>query len=306
MTSGEPIVRATGLRKCYGDLVALDDVSFTVSRGEILGLIGPNGSGKTTAVECLQGLRRPDGGDVRVLGLDPVTQGDALRRRIGCQLQESALPDRIRVGEALDLFASLSPRSSDWRSLLREWGLEDKRDASFASLSGGQRQRLFVALALVNRPEVVFLDEMTTGLDPGARRVAWGLIEAIRDGGATVVLVTHFMEEVERLCDRVAVLRRGRLVALDTPGGLAAAHGGATRITFGVDALALDWIDRVPGVVQVDRRGPQVQVEGDGGMLALVAAGLVERGFVPGDLRVAQPTLEDAYLAIVGTQEGDG
>ena len=286
--------------------MALDDVSFTASRGEILGLIGPNGSGKTTAVECLQGLRRPDGGDLRVLGLDPVTQGDALRRRIGCQLQESALPDRIRVWEALDLFASLSPRSSDWRSLLLEWGLEDKRDASFASLSGGQRQRLFVALALVNRPEVVFLDEMTTGLDPGARRVAWGLIEAIRASGATVILVTHFMEEVERLCDRVAVLRRGRLVALDTPSALAAAHGGVTRIRFSAGAAVLDWLDRVPGVARVDRRGSQVRVEGEGSALPLVAAGLVGRGFVPTDLRVNQPTLEDAYLAIIGTEEGGG
>jgi ABC-2 type transport system ATP-binding protein len=299
----DPIVSVAGLEKRYGPAVAVADVSFAVAAGEVFGLIGPNGSGKTTTVECVQGLRRPDRGELRVLGLDPAVQGDEVRRRIGCQLQEAALPDRIRVWEALDLFASASSRAGDWRSLLREWGLEEKRDASFASLSGGQRQRLFVALALVNRPEVVFLDEMTTGLDPGARRVAWELIEAIRDQGATVILVTHFMEEAARLCDRVAVLRAGRVVALDTPDRLAAAHGGGTRITFTASGIELDWIERVPGVVRVDRHSVRVRIEGSATVLPLVAAGLVERGFVPGDLHVEQPTLEDAFLALVGTVE---
>jgi ABC-2 type transport system ATP-binding protein len=182
------------LVKRYGETVAVDGVSFEVEAGEIFGIIGPNGSGKTTTVECLQGLRRADAGVLRVLGLDPQAQGVELRRRIGCQLQEAALPERIRVWEALDLFAVLAPRALDWRRLVREWGLEEKRDAFFHDLSGGQRQRLFVALALVNDPEVVFLDEMTTGLDPAARRVAWELIAAVREQGATVVLVTHFME----------------------------------------------------------------------------------------------------------------
>ena len=303
MASISPVVHVEGLRKSYGGTVAVDGVSFEVAAGEIFGLVGPNGSGKTTTVECLQGLRDPDGGDLRVLGLDPARQGSELRRRIGCQLQDSALPERIKVWEALDLFGSLSADAVDWHSLLHAWGLEEKRNASFATLSGGQRQRLFVALALVNRPELVFLDEMTTGLDPSARRVAWELIEAIRAGGATVVLVTHFMEEAERLCDRVAVVRRGRLVAVDTPSGLAAAYGGQTRITFSAGGIELDWIDRLPGVARVERHGAAVRIEGTGRVLPLVAAGLVERGVVPDDLRVAQPTLEDAFLALVGTGE---
>jgi ABC-2 type transport system ATP-binding protein len=303
MVSDEPIVRVQRLHKRYGDLVAVEDISFEVSRGEIFGLIGPNGSGKTTTVECMQGLRRPDGGELRVLDLDPVTEGQLLRPRIGCQLQESALPDRMKVWEALDLFASLSPNAADWRPLLQEWGLEEKRDASFASLSGGQQQRLFVALALLNRPEVVFLDEMTTGLDPSARRVAWSLIETIRTGGATVILVTHFMDEAERLCDRVAVLRRGHLVALDTPARLAATHGGETRITFSTNGLELDWLGGVTGVTRVVRDGSVVRVEGQATSLPLVAAGLAERNYLPPDLRVTQPTLEDAFLALVGDEE---
>ena len=294
------VVVAEGLRKRYGETVAVDGVSLAVERGQIFGIIGPNGSGKTTTVECLQGLRRPDGGEFRVLGLDPMRQGVELRRRIGCQLQESALPERIRVWEALDLFAALGPRRADWRRLLDEWGLEGKQHASFHSLSGGQRQRLFVALAFVNDPEIVFLDEMTTGLDPAARRVAWELIGAARERGTTVVLVTHFMEEVERLCDRVAVLDHGRVVASGTPAEIATAHGGGTRIRFSVDGGDLAYLDRLPHVHDVTRRGRGVEVVGDGPVLPLVAAALVERGIVPEDMRVEQPTLEDAFLQLAG------
>jgi ABC-2 type transport system ATP-binding protein len=238
-----------------------------------------------------------------VLGLDPTTQGTELRRRIGSQLQESALPERIRVWEALDLFASLAARSEDWHQLLRDWGLEDRRDASFADLSGGQRQRLFVALALVNRPEVVFLDEMTTGLDPAGRRVAWELIGEIRERGATVVLVTHFMEEAERLCDRIAVLHRGRVVAAGTPAEITAAHGGGTRMRFAAYGHDVSWLDRVPHVEAVLRTGARVEVTGSGPVLPLVAAALVEHGIVPADLRVEQPTLEEAFLRLVGAEE---
>src|SRR4030043_267066 len=195
-----PIISVRNLRKTYGKTVAVDDISFEIEEGEIFGFLGPNGAGKTTTVECLQALRRPDSGNIRVLGLDPLREAQAVRQRIGSQLQESALPDRIKVWEALDLFASVSPNALDWRVLLQQWGLEEKRKASFSSLSGGQRQRLFIALALVNNPKVAFLDEMTTGLDPAARRVAWDLIRAIRNRGTTVVLVTHFMEGAENLC----------------------------------------------------------------------------------------------------------
>jgi ABC-2 type transport system ATP-binding protein len=299
-------VTVQGLRKAYGSLVAVQDVSLEVATGEIFGVLGPNGSGKTTSVECVQGLRQADAGHIRVLGLDPQTHRQQLRRRIGSQLQESALPDRIKVWEALRLFASLAPGPVDWAALIERWGLAAKRNASFASLSGGQRQRLFIALALVNQPEVVFLDEMTTGLDPAARRETWGLIEAIRDQGTTVVLVTHFMDEAERLCDRLAVIKAGRLVALDTPGQLVAAHAGGTRVSFSVDAGDLSWLERVPHVRQVRRHGSVVEVEGAGPVVAHLGHALVKHGIEPGDLRVHQPTLEDVYLRLTRPDDQEG
>ncbi len=294
------VIEVEHLRKSYGETVAVADLSFSVARGEIFGLLGRNGAGKTTSVECVQGLRRPDGGDLRVLDLDPQRQTQELRRRIGCQLQESALPDRMRVWEALDLFSSLVPGKRDWRRLLEEWGLGGKAKASFGSLSGGQRQRLLVALALVNDPEIVFLDEMTTGLDPAGRRVAWELVRTIRDRGATVVLVTHFMDEAEELCDRVAVVDQGRVVAVDSPQGLIAGRGGVVRMRFSARDGDLAWLDEVAHVHSVVRRGRQVEVRGDGPVVVLAAAALVEHGIVPADLRVDQPSLEDVFLAMTG------
>jgi ABC-2 type transport system ATP-binding protein len=222
------VIEVQGLSKRYGSTLAVDNVSLVVQAGEIFGIIGPNGAGKTTMVECIQGLRRPDAGSVCVLGLDPRRQAKALRQRIGVQLQQAALPDRLRVQEALELYASLYPNSADPQALLAEWGLADKRSSAFASLSGGQRQRLFIALALVGHPEVVVLDELTAGLDPHARRDTWEQIRAVRARGVTVVLVTHFMEEAEQLCDRVAVIDRGRLLTVDTPHALTAEVGVAT------------------------------------------------------------------------------
>jgi ABC-2 type transport system ATP-binding protein len=299
------IVEVENLMKRYGSTVAVGGVSFQVAEGEIFGLLGPNGAGKTTTVECLQGLRHPDSGYIRVLGLDPGTQAQTMRRRIGSQLQESALPDRIKVWEALDLFASLALDSVDWRILMEQWGLADKGKASFSSLSGGQRQRLFVALALVNEPKVVFLDEMTAGLDPAARRVAWDLIQAIRSRGATVILVTHFMDEAERLCDRVLVMDKGQVVDVDTPQGLITKHASQVRVIFTTEQAELPWLPEVPHVKRVTRRGPRLEVEGSGPVLALVAAALVEHGIVPGDLRVEQPTLEDVFLRLTGSR-GEG
>ncbi len=295
-----PIISVENLRKTYKATVAVDDVSFNVTEGEIFGLLGRNGAGKTTTVECLQALRNPDAGRIRVLGYDPRTQAAALRRRIGSQLQESALPDRIRVWEALDLFASVTPDALDWHVLLEQWGLTEKRKASFASLSGGQRQRLLIALALVNNPKAVFLDEMTTGLDPAARRVAWGLIREIRERGTTVVLVTHFMEEAEALCDRVAIVDRGKIVAMDTPQGMVTQYATGVRVIFTAEARDLLWLKDVAGVKNVVRNGPRVEVEGSGPILALVAAALVARGIVPADLRVEQPSLEDVFLKLTG------
>jgi ABC-2 type transport system ATP-binding protein len=296
------VIEVDNLRKRYGSHVAVEDVSFQVRRGEIFGLLGRNGAGKTTTVECLQGLRRADGGRVRVLGLDPQRQTQQLRHRIGCQLQEAALPDRLKVWEALDLFASLASAATDWRVLMNQWGLADKRTASFAGLSGGQRQRLFVALALVNDPEVVFLDELTQGLDPAARRVAWGLIAAIRDRGATVVLVTHYMDEAEQLCDRIAVVDGGRVVATDTPQGLISRFGGPIKITFTPDGHDVRFLEDVSHVQAVRQRGDRVEAEGAGPVLALVAAELVARGLVPADLRVEQPTLEEVFLRLTDEQ----
>ncbi|MFQ5795564.1 MAG: ATP-binding cassette domain-containing protein [Candidatus Bipolaricaulia bacterium] len=292
------VIEVEHLRKTYGSTVAVDDISFEVGEGEIFGLLGPNGAGKTTTVECLQGLRQPDGGQISVLGLDPQEQAQALRRRIGSQLQETALPERIRVWEALDLFSSVIPGGSDWQVLMEQWGLADKRNTSFSSLSGGQRQRLLVALALVNDPEVVFLDEMTTGLDPAGRRVAWQLIEAIRNRGTTVVLVTHFMDEAEHLCDRLAIVKQGRVVALNTPQGLIANHADHTRVIFSTDHADLSWLEEMEHVRRVTRRGPRVEIECSSSVLVLVAAALVEHGITPPDFRVEQPTLEDVFLTL--------
>jgi ABC-2 type transport system ATP-binding protein len=216
------VIEVKHLHKRYGDLVAVNDISFSVEAGEIFGIVGPNGAGKTTTVEMIEGLRAPDRGSVRVLGLDPQTDRAEVRRRLGIQLQESQLPDRMKVWEALDLYSSFYSGPADWRALMAEMGLADKRNTVYSKLSRGQKQRLSIALALVGNPEDAVLDELTTGLDPQARRDTWALIRGVRDRGVAVVLVTHFMDEAERLCDRLAVIRGGELVALDTPAALIA------------------------------------------------------------------------------------
>jgi ABC-2 type transport system ATP-binding protein len=304
----DPAVRVRGLRKAYGHVTAVRDVSFDVGRGEIVGILGPNGSGKTTTVECLQGLRQPDAGEVAVLGLDPRTEVARLRRRVGSQLQSSALPDRIKVNEAVRLFASVGDGNVDVDGLLRDWGLLDKRRASYAGLSGGQRQRLFIVLALINRPELVFLDEMTTGLDPSARREAWLLIERLRGMGTTVVLVTHFMDEAERLCDRVVVIKEGVVIEQGTPAELIARHGGGVTATFSWPATraAVDpaSLRALPGVRDVAVRGGVLEVSGEARGLLHLGHRLVGTGAVPVDLRVRQPTLEDAFFRLVESGAG--
>jgi ABC-2 type transport system ATP-binding protein len=295
-----PVVEVKNLKKCYGAFTAVEDVSFSVLEGEIFGILGPNGAGKTTTVECLQGLRRADGGDLHVLGHDPRHEARDLRRQIGSQLQESALPDRIKVWETLEFFSSLDARGPSWESVLEEWGLADKRDAAFGSLSGGQQQRLFVALAVVNAPKLVFLDEMTTGLDPMSRRVVWDLVRRIQDGGSTVILVTHFMDEAEVLCDRLAVIDKKRVVALDTVDGLLAEHSGDTEVVFSSDLPDLEFLERVEGVTEVERNSRRVVVTGNGALLAHVAAALVGRGEAPTDLAVKRATLEDVFLGLTG------
>ena len=294
------VITVEGLHKTYGPVVAVDDVSFSVDEGEIFGILGPNGAGKTTTVECIQGLRDIDGGAVRALGLDPTTQAAELRQRIGSQLQDSALPARMRVAEALHLFTAFARTSVDVDELLERWRLTELRNQAFGGLSGGQKQRLFIALAFVNDPRLVFLDELTQGLDPQSRRATWELVREIRDQGTTVVLVTHFMDEAEQLCDRLAVVDQGRVIALDTPHGLVDGLGLPSTVRFSTDEQPLGWLDAIEVVDSWTRHGPTVEVTGSGPVLALVASELVAHGIVPADLRIDRPTLEDAFLALTG------
>ncbi len=292
------IIEVTHLKKTYGNVVAVDDVSFHVEEGEIFGLLGPNGAGKTTSVECIQALRHSFSGEVSVLGIDPRKDPGELRRHIGSQLQESALPSRLKVWEALDLFASFTPNALDWEPLIDQWGLAEKRNTGFGSLSGGQQQRLFIALALVNDPKIVFLDEMTQGLDPAARRVAWDLVRAVRDRGKTVVMVTHFMDEAENLCDRICVVNHGKIVATDSPQGLINTFATQIKVLFSTNEPDISYLKQVPSVESVNRYGSHVEILGTGPVLPLVAAALVEHGITPSDLRVDQPTLEDVFLTL--------
>jgi len=295
-----PIIEVEHLHKRYGDRIAVEDVSFAVERGEVFGIIGPNGAGKTTTVEIVEGLRRADRGRVSVLGLDPRRDRAEVRRRLGVQLQSSQLPDKIRVWEALDLYASFYPSPADPRRLTEELGLGGQAATPYAKLSGGQKQRLSIALALVGDPEVAVLDELTTGLDPQARRETWGLIEQIRDRGVTVLLVTHFMEEAERLCDRVALIASGRLVAVDTPAGLVRRAGGAQRLRFRPSTeVDPHLIRKIPQVTTVDRSGDHLDVAGEDGVVQAVSAFLTERGITATDLRVEQSTLDDAFLTLI-------
>ena len=293
------VIEVEGLTKRYGAHLAVDDVGFTVSEGEIFGVLGVNGAGKTTTVECLQGLRRPDGGRMRVLGLDPRTARSQLRAVVGSQLQASALPDRLRVDEAVRLFGDGDRGSA--RRLLDTWSLAALGRSSFASLSGGQRQRLFIALALLNEPRVVFFDELTQGLDPLARSDVWGAIRDVRDRGTTVVLVTHFMDEAEALCDRVAVMRGGRIVDAGTPAELIARHARATTVTF-TPPVAFDptGLAARPGVDRVERHGERIRVIGSNQLIAPVCAAVLgEDQLGPPDLRVHHPDLEDALIALI-------
>ncbi len=297
-----PVVLVEGLRKAYGRTVAVDDVSFEVVIGEIFGLIGPNGAGKTTTMECACGLRRPDRGRVSVLDRDPRTQAYELHNRIGVQLQQAQLQKRIKVWEAVDLWAALYPRTVDGEELLERLGLASKRDAWFMNLSGGQKQRLFIALALINDPELVFLDELTTGLDPQARHTIWSLATDIRDQGKTVLLTTHLMEEAERLCDRVAIVEHGRVIEIDTPAALVRRHCPQRTVVF-----SSDWngdgerFNTLAGMETVRRDGETYTLAGQGGgFVTEVIRFLSENGVPVSDFRTILPTLEDVFLELTG------
>ncbi len=302
----DPVVRVRGLTKAYGGRTVVDRLDLDVHAGEVLGLIGANGAGKTTTVECLQGLRRPDAGELRVLGLDPIHDADRLRPQIGSQLQSSGLPDRLRVSEAVALFSG--PRATDGGALLEQFGLADKRRSPYAGLSGGERQRLFLVLALLNRPRLVILDELTQGLDPAARREVWNAVAKLRDAGTTVLLVTHELDEAEALCERVVAMRDGRVMDQGTPAELVARHAREVTVRFALirdtdlhtTADTLQSLNRLPGVAGVTRDRGQVAVRGDRTAIAHVGAWLVGTGrSIPADLRVDVPDLESALLTLL-------
>ena len=297
--SRRPAVEVAHLRKTYGTLVAVDDVSFTVAEGEIFGILGPNGAGKTTAIECAIGLRRPDAGTIRLLGLDPHADPDQVHEIVGVQLQSGALPAKLRVGEILEEYRSFYRDPADVAELLDVLGLAAKRGDYYRSLSGGQRQRLSIALALIGRPRIAVLDEMTTGLDPRARRDTWELIEQIRARGVTIVLVTHFMEEAERLCDRVALIDHGRVVALDTPTRLAAQARGGKSVRFLPSAPFEDrLLTRLPEVGRVEREGQHVVVTGTGELVNAVILALYAAGVTARDVQLDSSNLEDAFVKL--------
>jgi ABC-2 type transport system ATP-binding protein len=298
-----PVIEVSEVRKTYGKTVAVEEVSFAVNEGEIFGLIGPNGAGKTTTMECVEGLRKPDRGAIAVLGLDPYRQVYQLQHRIGVQLQQAQLQKRIKVWEAVDLWASLYQKKSiDATHLLEQLGLTDKRNAWFMNLSGGQKQRLFIALALINDPEVVFLDELTTGLDPQARHAIWGLVRGIRERGKTVFLTTHLMEEAERLCDRVAIMEHGRIIDIDTPESLVRRHCPERTVVLDTDAPdAAELFQRITGIESVTRVEKRFTIRGRGeDLVTEVIHCLSENRIRVTDFRTVLPTLEDVFLKLTG------
>jgi ABC-2 type transport system ATP-binding protein len=292
-----PVIEVSALRKSYGGRAVVDGVSFAVEEGEIFGILGPNGAGKTTTVECVEGLRVPDAGRVRVTGLDPVADHEEVARVLGAQLQESELQAKLTVREALELYASFYPHPADWRPLAERLGLTSKLTTRFAKLSGGQKQRLFIALALIGNPRVVVLDELTTGLDPRARRDTWQLIEDVRASGVTVLLVTHFMEEAQRLCDRIAVIDKGRVAALDTPDGLIRRSAGSTVISFTPSAALDDGdLNALPALTSVTHKDGRITLSGSDETVNAVLTLLARNHITAHQLRVSDATLDDAFL----------
>ena len=302
----DTMVHVENLHKEYGNTVAVDDVSFEVHAGEIFGMVGPNGAGKTTTIECLEGLRKPDNGKLRVLGLDPQRDGKSIRERTGMQLQQSNLPERMLVWEALDLYSSFYPNAADWKVLLDKLGLQEKRNTPFSKLSGGQKQRLFIALALLPNPQLVFLDELTTGLDPQARHAIWDLVRDVQSEGKTILLTTHFMEEAERLCDRVAILDHGRIVALDTPSNLIHNLDSEERVVFTLPGgMPPALKETLTNVGRLEIKGDRVVVHGKNhadSLVAEVVSKLTENKIQFRDLQTEQPNLEDVFLKLTGRE----
>ena len=302
MPGSQSVIQVSGISKRYGSHTAVDDVSFDVEQGEIFGLIGPNGAGKTTTMECVEGIRKPERGTISVLALDPFRQAHQLQDRLGVQLQESQLQKRIKVWEAIYLWASLYSNPVDGDQLLEQLGLTAKRDSWFMTLSGGQKQRLFIALALINDPEVVFLDELTTGLDPQARRAIWGLVRNIRDRGKTVFLTTHLMEEAERLCDRVAIIEDGRIIDIDSPARLVARHCPERTVILSTDNKKAENLFLCLSQVEtVTREGTSLSIRGRGDDLVTgLIHCLADNRVRVTEFRTVVPTLEDVFLRLTG------
>lgn len=302
ISGARKVIQVSGIRKTYGTTVAVSDVSFEVGEGEIFGLIGPNGAGKTTTMECVEGVRRPDRGAISILGLDPFRDVYRLQNRIGVQLQQAQLQKRIKVWEAVDLWASLYSNPVDCGRLLEQLGLTNKRNAWFMTLSGGQKQRLFIALALINDPEVVFLDELTTGLDPQARRAIWELVRGIRDRGKTVLMTTHLMEEAERLCDRVAIIEHGKIVDIGSPAELVGRHFPTRTVLLATSStLAEERLNQIPSVDLVTRQDSLFTIHGRGDdFVTEVIRCLSENRISVTDFRTVPPNLEDVFLKLTG------
>lgn len=300
--TAHPIIKVSGIRKTYGSTVAVSDVSFEVNEGEIFGLIGPNGAGKTTTMECVEGVRRPDRGEISILGLDPFRDVYQLQNRIGVQLQQAQLQKRIKVWEAVDLWASLYTNPVDANRLLDQLGLSAKRNAWFMTLSGGQKQRLFIALALINNPEVVFLDELTTGLDPQARRAIWDLVRGIRERGKTVFMTTHLMEEAERLCDRVAIIEHGKIIETSSPAELVRRHCPERTVVLDTaEPFAKERLSAIPSLDTVTQKDSQFTLQGKGDdFVTDVIQCLSENRIRVTDFRTVLPNLEDVFLKLTG------
>ncbi len=301
-TSGETrddvAIEVHHLHKKYGSVEAVNDVTFSIRKGEIFGVIGPNGAGKTTMVECISGLRKPDSGTISVMGLSPEKDRSKLRRILGVQLQESAMPPRIRVGEAVELLSYFYSSPLDVDDLLELLGIKKLKKIIFKNLSGGEKQRLSIALALIGNPKIAILDELTTGLDPEARREAWELIDSVRKRGVTIVLVTHFMDEAERLCDRLAMLYNGRIIALDTPEAVATRSGGKRFRFIPLKPVDDSKLMSIPGVMSVERKERYVTVNGTGDLAANVIYYLWELGIKVSDIEAAGGNLDEAFISL--------
>jgi ABC-2 type transport system ATP-binding protein len=284
----------------FGDLTALDGVSLNVEQNEVFGIIGPNGAGKTTLLNCMEGLDAPTSGSIQVLGLHPVKDAQQLVQRTGVQLQNAALLPRLKVGESLELFSSFYARPLPWRPLLETLGIAAKEKSYVTKLSGGERQRVYIALALIHDPELLFLDELTASLDPQARLAMWDVVRDIRDRGKTVVLTTHYMEEAEALCDRVAIIDHGRIVALDTVPGLISAFAGDSTLRLTLDRGAPVTLASVEGVASVSADGGSTVVRGRGAFAQNVLAHLTQTGVTVRDMITDSPGMEDVFLTLTG------